>query len=126
MVFIVHHPCHLCGSGPQGLTSSPLSNYRIFPIGETIPTAERFCSLPGKTQSHDRVEVTSSDAPDPTETYRPGSVARPSVVDERSPTAPRPDTKSPTVLPRRAASGRPAIGGLLPEGDSHEKALDQS
>src|SRR5262245_16923283 len=32
MVFIVHHPCHLCGSSPL----SPLSTYRIFPIGETI------------------------------------------------------------------------------------------
>src|SRR4051794_11711610 len=39
MVFILHRPCHSSGSSPQGLTSSPLSNYRIFPNGETIGQA---------------------------------------------------------------------------------------
>src|SRR3954451_22298545 len=37
MVFTVHRPCHPCGSGPQGLTSCLLWNYRIYSTGETIP-----------------------------------------------------------------------------------------
>src|SRR3954470_7871058 len=36
MVFTVHRPCHPCGSGPQGLTSCLLWNYRIYSTGETI------------------------------------------------------------------------------------------
>src|SRR4051794_39885116 len=38
MVFTVHRPCHPCGSGPQGLTSCLLWNYRIYSTGETIIT----------------------------------------------------------------------------------------
>src|SRR4051794_33359304 len=40
MVFTVHRPCHPCGSGPQGLTSCLLWNYRIYSTGETIPYRE--------------------------------------------------------------------------------------
>src|SRR3954469_12820457 len=39
MVFTVHRPCHPCGSGPQGLTSCLLWNYRIYSTGETIVSA---------------------------------------------------------------------------------------